>query len=275
MIFLAIGLRGHFNMDLKIKNKLALVTGASRGLGKAIAKSLASEGAHVIWVARSHDELESCCAEATKDYGTTNIPIIHDLSSTDLVNSFVEQLRSRELSPDIVVNNVGGNLGLIDPLSGSETWKQVFEFNLLNAIELNSHLLPDMIDKKWGRICHISSIASLENQGTPPYCAAKAALNAYTRSVGRFVSPSNIILTNVLPGAVFTEGGYWDEASQNRPEHVEKYLKERMAIQRFGRPHEIASLVAFLVSELASFCVGSSVLADGGQGRVFHGGTYE
>ena len=126
-----------------------------------------------------------------------------------------------------------------------------------------------MIKKKWGRICHISSIAALENQGPPAYCAAKAALNAYVRSLARYVSPDNVILTSVMPGAVFTEGGYWDEASRNRPDHVKKYLDERMAIKRFGEISEITEAVTFLCSENASFCVGTSMLIDGGQGRVF------
>ena len=97
----------------------------------------------------------------------------------------------------------------------------------------------------------------------------KAALNAYTRSFGRYVSPDGVNVVAVLPGAVFTEGGYWDNTARERPEHVEKYLKERMAIRRFGKPDEIGQVVAFLCSEHASFMVGSAVLVDGGQGRVF------
>ena len=126
-----------------------------------------------------------------------------------------------------------------------------------------------MIERNWGRICHVSSISSLENQGPPIYCAAKAALNAYVRSLGRYVCDKNVILTSILPGAVFTEDGYWDEKSKSNPDHVEKYLNERMAIKRFGKISEISDLVTILVSEKASFCPGTSLLADGGQGRVF------
>ena len=94
-------------------------------------------------------------------------------------------------------------------------------------------------------------------------------MNAYTRSMGRLVSPDGINISAVLPGAVFTTGGYWDYTSQNNPAHVEKYLKERMAIRRFGTLDEIGKVVTFLCSEHASFIVGSSVLVDGGQGRCF------
>ena len=89
------------------------------------------------------------------------------------------------------------------------------------------------------------------------------------RGVSRYLASENVIMTSVMPGAIFTEGGYWDEVSKNRPEHLKKYLEERMATKRLGHVSEIAELITFLVSEHSSFMVGSSVLADGGQGRVF------
>ena len=101
------------------------------------------------------------------------------------------------------------------------------------------------------------------------FVISKAALIAYTRSLGRFVSKDGIVMNTILPGAIYTKGGYWDEKSKNSPAHVEKYLKERMAIQRFGKPEEISEVVTFLCSDLASFCVGSAFLVDGGQGRAF------
>ncbi|WJG10591.1 SDR family oxidoreductase [Aliiglaciecola sp. LCG003] len=259
-------------MNLKIEHKLAVVTGASGGLGMAIAQSLAQEGADVIWVARNTDKLAKLTEQASAQYNNNNRYFSVDLKAIDGPKILLDWLSSKNLQPDIVINNVGGNLGVTDPLSPVEAWRDVMQFNLLNAIEINNALLPSMRAKKWGRICHISSIASLENQGTPMYCAAKAALNAYVRSVGRYVSKDNVVMTAVLPGAVFTEGGYWDETLKSRPEHVEKYLSERMAIKRFGTPEEISEFVAFLVSDKASFAIGTSVLLDGGQGRVFFEG---
>ncbi|KID57716.1 hypothetical protein JF50_11165 [Pseudoalteromonas luteoviolacea] len=259
-------------MDLKITNKLALVTGSSRGLGESIAESLAKEGVNVIWAARDLEQLKVNAARCEQQYNNKNIVIEANLKDSTGAAQLAEELKAQNLIPDIIVNNVGGNLGVTDPLSEVAAWKDVFDFNLFNAIELNNHFIDSMVNKKWGRICHVSSIASLENQGAPQYCAAKAALNAYVRSVGRYVSEHNVIMTGILPGAVFTEGGYWDETSKTRPEHVEKYLNERMAIKRFGTREEISELVAFLVSDKASFCVGTSLLVDGGQGRVFYEG---
>ncbi|MDP2635444.1 MULTISPECIES: SDR family oxidoreductase [unclassified Pseudoalteromonas] len=259
-------------MDLKIKNKLALVTGSSGGLGEAIAESLAKEGVEVIWAARNITQLKANVKRCEAAYGNKNHIIEADLKDDSGANVLADAMKKKGLMPDIIVNNVGGNLAVTDPLSNVEDWKKVFNFNLFNAIELNNHFLDNMIKKKWGRICHVSSIASLENQGAPQYCASKAALNAYVRSVGRYVSEHNVIMTGILPGAVYTEGGYWDETSKARPEHVEKYLNERMAIKRFGTREEISELVAFLVSDKASFCVGTSLLVDGGQGRAFFEG---
>ena len=141
--------------------------------------------------------------------------------------------------------------------------------NVEVALELNRAFIPYMIKKKWGRICHISSVSSIENQGSPSYCASKAALNAYVRSLARYVAKHNVILTSVMPGAVYTKDGYWDKESKKNPKKVKKYLSERMAIQRFGKTSEISEIVKFLCSDLATFFVGSAILVDGGQGRSF------
>jgi len=256
-------------MDLGIDSKVALITGAGRGLGHAIAQSLAREGADVIAVSRTEKHLISLMKLLPN---SNNKYLSLDLEDEDAVDQIESFLKEKNIKPDIIVNNAGGNLDINDPLCSSKEWRRVLKFNLELAVEINHRYIPYMQQKKWGRICHISSIAGLENQGSPPYCAAKAALNAYVRSVGRYVSPDNVIMTSILPGAVLTEGGYWDVASRERPEHVENYLSSRMAIKRFGEPKEISELVAFMCSEHASFCVGTNLLADGGQGRVFYEG---
>ena len=255
-------------MNLGIKDKLALVTGAGRGLGEGICRSLAAEGVQVIATSRTEMELKKLKAELGGEAaGHRHIAL--DIAASDGPARLIDFVSKLGRSPDIVVNNVGGNLNYTDPLGPVSEWREVMRLNVEVGIEINRAFIPAMRAAKWGRVCHVSSISALENQGPPAYCAAKAALNAYVRSLGRFVSADNVILTSVMPGAVFTPGGYWDEASRERPDHVAKYLKERMAIQRFGRIEEISGIVAFLCSELASFCVGSCFLADGGQGRVF------
>lgn len=255
-------------MDMGVAGRTALVTGASRGLGSSICRSLAAEGARIVACARTEAQLLRLVSELPGDVAHAAIPV--DLSAPGAAQELISAVAALGLEPDIVVNNVGGTLDLNDPLASAEEFLTVWHLNLGVAVDINRHFIPGMQERKWGRICHVSSISALENQGPPAYCATKAAVNAYVRSVGRYVSPDNVILTGVMPGAVFTEGGYWDEASRTRPDHVRRYLDERMAIRRFGTEEEISALVTFLTSEHASFCVGSMLLADGGQGRVFY-----
>lgn len=252
-------------MDLGIAGKRALVTGGGRGIGRSIASCLAKEGVNVAVVARTKEDIDSFVAEC----GSDHIGVVCDLMAADGPAHLIAELVARFGHPDIVIHNVGGNLDVSDPFCSVEDWRRLYRFNLEIAIELNLVLVPPMQKNKWGRVVHISSIAAIENQGTVPYCAMKAALSAYTRSFGRYVSRDGVNVSAVLPGAVFTEDGYWDVTSRTRPEHVERYLKERMAIQRFGVPDEIGKVVTFLCSEHASFVVGSSFLVDGGQGRTF------
>jgi len=256
-------------MDLGIKGKRALVTGAGRGIGKAIVQALASEGVLVGLVSRTESDVQALLDEiGGKSIGHFGVAL--DLVQNNGPSRLVELMNKSKFGPiDIIVHNLGGTLDITDPFCSIEDWRKVLRFNLEIAIELNGLLVPNMITRKWGRIVHISSISGSENHGPITYCSAKAALNAYTRSFGRVLAPNGIAVSTVLPGAFFTEGGYWDIALKNNPEHVEKYLKERMAIHRFGKLDEVSNLVAFLCSEHAGFCVGSIIPVDGGQGRTF------
>ena len=258
-------------MEFGLEGKRALVTGAGRGIGRSIAQCLAREGAHVAVVSRTASDIEKLVAEmGGAALGHCGVPM--DLVPEGAPGKLVDSLKRANFGPiDIVVHNLGGTLNITDPLCSVDDWRRVWRFNLEIAIELNLLLVPPMRERQWGRIVHISSISAMENHGPVTYCAAKAALTAYTRSMGRVLSPDGIVVTAVLPGAVFTEGGYWDIASRERPEHVQKYLVERMAIHRFGEVDEIGNAVAFLCSDKASFFIGSIVPVDGGQGRSFFG----
>jgi NAD(P)-dependent dehydrogenase (short-subunit alcohol dehydrogenase family) len=255
-------------MDLGIAGRRALVTGGGRGLGAAIAACLAREGARVAIVARTAADLERVMGEMD---GAGHYALCTDLSAEGAPTRVLLQLE-REFGPlDIVVHNLGGTLDITQPDCSLDDWRRLWRLNLEVALEINLRVLPPMRAQKWGRVVHISSIAAMENQGPVPYCAIKAALTAYTRSMGRVVASDGVVMSAILPGAVFTQGGYWDLTARRRPEHLKRYLAERMAIGRLGRPEEIARAVAFVCSEAASFFVGSIVPIDGGQGRSFFG----
>lgn len=257
-------------MDLGINGRLALVTGAGRGIGRAIALCLAREGVRVAAVSRTPGDIKTLIDEmggTAKGHFGVSLDLVDETGPKELVAVLDKDFG--EIS--ILVHNVGGTLDIKDPFCSVHDWRRVYRFNFEVAVELNSMLVPRMQRRKWGRVVHNSSISSMENHGPVTYCAMKAALTAYTRSLGGVVAPDGVVVSAILPGAVFTENGYWDKTSKENPEHVRKYLTERQRIGRFGTPEEIGNYVAFLCSDLASFNTGSIVPIDGGQGRGYFG----
>ena len=247
-------------MDLKINNKLVLVSGGTSGIGRKVIEKFLDEGCKVINASRT----------IKKNKHKNELQFKCDFSEKKQIFDLINKLKKKKLYPDIIINNVGSNLNFQNPLGKVEEWEKVFQLNLNSSIILNKAFMTNMKKKKWGRICHISSIAALENQGSPHYCSSKAAINAYVRSVGRYVSKDGIIMTAIMPGPIYIKGGYWDKKNKKNPSYVRKWLKERVAINRFGNGDEISSFVLFLCSDHSSFAVGSCFLVDGGQGRSFY-----
>ena len=258
-------------MDLGLKGKRALVTGAGRGIGQAIANCLAKEGVQVAIVARTGADVASVLEEMG-GLSKGHWGIAMDLTPDGAPAELLKGLKQARFNPiDIVVHNLGGILNIRDPFCSIHDWRRVYRLNFEVAVELNLNLVPLMQKQKWGRVIHISSISGMENHGPVPYCAVKAALTAYTRSFAGVVASDGVMISAVLPGAVFTEKGDWDKIQKENPEHVKKFLSERQRIGRFGKPEEIAQFVAFLSSQLASFNAGGIFPVDGGQGRGYFG----
>lgn len=255
-------------MELGLAGKKALVTGGATGIGQAIAMDLAAEGVRVAVTSRDESSLERTL---DKLGGTKagHVRIISDITQEDGPARVADEVRKQLGDLDIVVNNVGDTLSITDPFCPISDWRRVFRLNLEVHIEINNQFLPHMIAQKWGRIVNISAGASMENSGPVPYCSIKAALTAYSRSMGRVLAPLNVVMSAVLPGVVLTEDGHWSKVLRERPEHADKYLADRCPLGRFGQIHEISPMVVLLCSNVASFCQGSIVPVDGGQAKHY------
>lgn len=255
-------------MELGIKDKRALITGAGRGLGKVIALELDREGVSISAVSRTKSDLDKLLIEMGGE-NKRHYAIVADLTIEHAPELVFKELEKNFGPVDILVNNLGGALNIKDPFCSVYDWRKIWRMNFEVGLELNNLIIPYMKKKSWGRIINISSISGSESQGPLSYCSVKAALNAYTKNMGRILAPYGIIMAAVSPGAVLTEGGYWDTTMRDNPKYAKKYLDERMPIKRFGKPEEIASMVAFLCSKQSSFCAGSIFPVDGGQGKCF------
>ena len=248
-------------MDLGIKDRLALVTGASRGIGQALAKELVSEGARVIMVARSADALEAVRRQTTT-------PDRHCVAAVDLMaDRGVQKLADiigKLGNLDIIVHNLGGSLQIQQVFAPTDDWKKVWQFNVGICQELNQIFVPPMVKRRWGRIVHLSALSTTTYQGNPAYVSSKCALEAYVKSISREVSRHNVIVSAVAPGAIAVEGRYFAKIEKEDPAALEKYLNDHLPIRRLGKPEDVAGVVAFLCSEQASYMAGAVVAVDGG-----------
>lgn len=257
-------------MDLGIRGKRVLVTGASQGIGRAVALALAEEGCRVAVIARREKELRSLVDEMGGEAAG------HTWRTADLMEQGVAvdvagSLIASGGAFDGVVHGLGGGLGVKDFLASSEQWARVWQLNVGIAIDINGVVVPFMKKKKWGRVIHISSFGGSNLRGAAPYVAAKGYLNMYTKLAGSALAQDGIVVSAVMPGAVRIPGGHWDELAEANVKDPEGFLKKKMdffrhyqPIGRFGTAEEVACFVLFLISEQASFASGSIVPVSGG-----------
>ena len=255
-------------MDLGIRNKRALVTGAGRGIGESIAINLANEGAKLAIISRTESDLKNVM-QAMGGEKKGHYMMVADLTKEGAPAKVMKELHKNFGELDILVNNLGSTLEISDPYCSLEDWKKIYRINLEVTIELSNLAIPYMEKQKWGRIVNISSTAGMENNGPVPYCTAKAALSAYTRSMGRVLAKTGIVMSAIITGAILTKGGYWEKALKERPDHAAKYLTDRCPMGKFGEPDDIGTMVAVLCSNQAKFCQGSLFPVDGGQSRHY------
>ncbi|HEX2438206.1 MAG TPA: SDR family oxidoreductase [Methylomirabilota bacterium] len=260
-------------MNLELTDKVALVTGASKGIGKAVALSLAAEGARVVVVARDGALLDKVAAGCRDRSGKDAIALTADLSKLEEIERVVRQVKERMGRVDILVNNAGAIRGGAFLTIPDAQWTDDWSLKLMGYIRMCRAVLPLMQAQGGGRICNVVGAAA-RNPG-PGYLtggAANAALINFTKGLADLGAPSRILVTAVSPAATRTER--WDSliaqqaaASGRSAEELQAEAEEPYKLGRIATPEDIADMVCFLVSARASFVTGICVTVDGGSTR--------
>jgi 3-oxoacyl-[acyl-carrier protein] reductase len=239
-------------LRIDLTGKTALVTGASRGIGEAIARRLAETGAHVFVAARSIDRVNAIAAEIGNATG-----VELDISAEDVRERIGALLKERPI--DILVNNAGITADDLFIRMKPEAWTSVLRTNLDSAFNITQEVVKKMIRARWGRVINISSVVGLMgNPGQVNYASSKAALIGFTKALALEIGSRNVTVNAIAPGYIQTAmTDALDEAARNT-------LAERIALKRLGTPDDIAHAAVFLASEQASYITGTVLNVSGG-----------
>ncbi len=257
-------------MDLGLKDKVAFVAGASKGLGKAVAIELSKEGAKVAICAREHPELPKAVEEIRSLTGGEVIGVAADLSLSEQARDFIRRGLEHFGTVDILVNNAGGppDRKFLD--IDEDLWTSAFRLNLLSAITMTREAVPAMIEKRWGRIINLTSIAVKQPiDGLILSNTIRIGIIGLAKTLSNELAPYNITVNNICPAYTMTERvrKLSAEIAGKKgitPEEVIGTWESQIAMHRLGKPEEIAALAAFIASEQAGFITGDSIQIDGG-----------
>jgi 3-oxoacyl-[acyl-carrier protein] reductase len=256
-------------MDLELSEKVAVVTGSSRGLGLATAAALVREGCRVAICARNHQRLSESAAELRTLAQADDhvLSVAADLATAAGVEAVLERTVETFGGLDILVNNVGlgRGAGIVD--TSDEEWREAFDQTLFPAIRASRLAVPHMRRRGGGAIVMIASIWGRESGGRMTYNAVKAAEISLAKAMAQQLARDNIRVNSVAPGSIRFPGGSWDSRVQDDPEGMAEFVRHELPFGRFGRPEEVGATVAFLVSPRASWISGASVPVDGCQSR--------
>ena len=253
-------------MDLELAGKVALVTGASRGIGNRIALALAEEGARLCLNARNEDGLNSALAEVGARGGDVEA-VAADVTRAEGAEKVVSATVDRLGGIDILVNNVGGSVWTPFSQISDEEWNHVFDLSFFSAVRVTRAALRIMEEKGRGSVVNISSIYGRETGGPLSYNAAKAAMISMTSNLALEAAPKNIRVNTVAPGSILFPGGSWERRQQADPAGIQAFVEGNIPSGRFGTPEEVADVVVFLASDRASWVTGACINVDGGQSK--------
>jgi len=253
-------------VELGLNGKVAIVTGASRGIGRSIALGLAAEGCRLGICARGAERLEQTAGEV-RAAGAEVLALPVDATDASALEQFVAAVGERYGRIDILVNNVGGGGKDLFAETTDEDWAGAFDLTLWPAIRASRLVVPWMERQGRGAIVMISSIFGREWGGRPAYNVVKAAENALAKSMARQYAATGIRVNAVAPGSIIFPGGSWQRRVDENPERLAEFVRNELPLGRFGYPEEVANVVTFLVSDAASLMIGACVNVDGGQSR--------
>jgi len=247
-------------MDLDLTSKTAVVTGASIGIGRAIAKGLAREGVRVVAVARRKDLLETLVQEVKAQGSGAVIPVTQDMMEEDAAAKLTARATSELGHVDILVNNAGGSRPL--PVDAPDSaWDEAIALNFTSYRKLAHALLPQMVEHRWGRIINVTGKS--EPEGLNAAFAAKAAVHAWAKGLSREIGKHGITINCIPPGRIMSE-----QIRRNYPEdYRERFAEEEIPVGFWGEPEDLAALAVFLASPVARYITGAVIPVDGGLRR--------
>ena len=256
-------------MDLELIDKVAVVTGSSKGLGFASAAALAREGCKVTICARGEARLNEAAGELSRLAGADNriLAVAADLATAGGMEAVINGTVEAFGGLDILVNNVGVARGAGIVETTDAEWQEAFDQTLFPAVRASRLAVPHLRKRGGGAIVMIASIWGRESGGRMTYNAVKAAEISLAKAMAQQLARDNIRVNSVAPGSIRFPGGSWDRRVQEDPVGMAEFVRQELPFGRFGRPEEVGAVVAFLVSPRASWISGASVPVDGCQSR--------
>ena len=253
-------------MDLGLSNHVAMISGASRGIGRAIALGLAAEGCRLSLCARGQEQLEATAQEA-RAAGVEVLATALDVTQETEARRWVEATQQQFGGIDILINNVGGSRPGGNLNASRQDWQAGFALNFFSALDLCQLVVPVMEERQAGCVINIASIYGREWGGPMTYNAAKAAMISLSKEMARTLAPKGIRVNSVAPGSILFPGGSWEQRQKENPEGIAAFVKAELPAGRFGKPEEVADVVVFLASERAQWVSGACITVDGCQSR--------